>query len=258
MNDIEKEKIQFKRIGSYDLPLVELFPEKDPMVSFSKEIYEKISLLGDKSEKILDVGCNVGTIINALSKENKKIFGADISLKNCKLVKKANVNVILADALNLPFKVGTFDFIICTMLIEHLNEDILLRQINMTMKNQGNLFLETVFKNKSARYIYKNKNGEYVLTPEHIKEYTSIPEIKYLLHVNGFKIKSIDLIELKYPLIDLIIKVLLRVFRHTYYQTLKNVISMNIVHKLRMKIKIRIPGYYKIEIFATKFMDRKS
>lgn len=58
--------------------------------------------------KVLEVG--IGSGISARWLRGARLFGVDLSLPMLRAAKRRGVKVCLADAHNLPFKDGTFDF----------------------------------------------------------------------------------------------------------------------------------------------------
>jgi SAM-dependent methyltransferase len=74
--------------------------------------------------RILDVGTADGLMLSAIKSEfgNKQCFGMDISYELLKLGSHSDMQLLQADAMAMPFKNGTFDIVIATALIEHLNK----------------------------------------------------------------------------------------------------------------------------------------
>lgn len=103
--------------------------------------------------RVLDVGCGVGGACLALAKRNNYVVGIDLNplvLPLAKLnVKDSNVqdgtiDFILANGLNLPFREGSFNLVICNDVLEHVDEkDKLLKELNFVLDNNGHIFLTT-------------------------------------------------------------------------------------------------------------------
>lgn len=85
---------------------------------------------------VLDLGCGYGMITNILSKyftKNVLIVGLDMDIKCIKYAKSAyrgsNIEYVLADAENLPFREGVFDAVFVKDLLHHaVNPEKILRQ----------------------------------------------------------------------------------------------------------------------------------
>ncbi len=73
-------------------------------------------LVGQKRiyESILDIGCGSGWLLQQLKRyfQNSKIFGLDISFEMVKETKRKTLNAIVADALSLPFRDGSFNLVV--------------------------------------------------------------------------------------------------------------------------------------------------
>jgi ubiquinone/menaquinone biosynthesis C-methylase UbiE len=80
---------------------------------------------GNKSSKILDIGCAGGHLLNFLKKRGfKNLYGVDISETAIKETKSKGIqNATVQDSINTNFKENTFDFIIASDILEHIKED---------------------------------------------------------------------------------------------------------------------------------------
>jgi SAM-dependent methyltransferase len=85
---------------------------------------------GKKSQKVLDIGCGVGTTSLFLGSSKKNVVGIDISKTGISVAKK-NAEKLNLDKL-VKFKVldfpnklptGKFDLIICSEVLEHIKND---------------------------------------------------------------------------------------------------------------------------------------
>jgi len=93
-----------------------------------KKELERLAFLISKlplSQNILEVGCGDGRIVNKL--KAKLIIGVDFAIEPLKYVKTLSY---AAKASNLPFSDNSFDLIICSEVLEHLEEKILSKTLN--------------------------------------------------------------------------------------------------------------------------------
>jgi ubiquinone/menaquinone biosynthesis C-methylase UbiE len=70
---------------------------------------------------ILDLGSGIGGYSLELSKRVKKVFVLDLNIPE-DFPRKENIVPIKSDALKIPFKDNSIDFIFCTSPIEHISD----------------------------------------------------------------------------------------------------------------------------------------
>ena len=95
----------------------------------------KIKVTG---QRVLDLACGWGGVALALQKNRADVIAMDHSAT----LRGRKVPFLQADALNLPFKSGIFDIVICSSLIEHVvNPSRLLEEIERILHPQGIAYL---------------------------------------------------------------------------------------------------------------------
>lgn len=114
----------------------------------AKRIIEELELR--KKDKILEVGCGNGYYLNLLNnlKYNFDLVGIDtdkLALADAKkFINDKTVKLILTDTSDLPFKSNTFDKVIMSEVIEHVeSEGRVLSEIYRVLKPKGILVLTT-------------------------------------------------------------------------------------------------------------------
>jgi ubiquinone/menaquinone biosynthesis C-methylase UbiE len=77
-----------------------------------------------KDAKILDIGCSGGVLMELLlSKGFENVYGIDISTESIEICRKRGLqNVFVEDAQKTHFPEGYFDVIICSDILEHIEE----------------------------------------------------------------------------------------------------------------------------------------
>lgn len=106
----------------------------------------------EKGERILEIGIGTGSSLEEMilaSNLQDKIYGVDssygmVNLARNRLYKKGikKVNILCADARNLPFRNNTFSLIFCSGLFDSLTEDDslkALKEIKRILKPKGKL-----------------------------------------------------------------------------------------------------------------------
>jgi len=98
-----------------------------------------------RGKRVLEIGCGVGTDALEFVKSGALYTGIDVSSKTVELAKKnfelsgfSSQNIILADAENLPFKNGSFDFVYSWGVIHHTpNMNLAISEISRVLKEDG-------------------------------------------------------------------------------------------------------------------------
>ncbi len=126
-----------------------------------KKILEELGEIN--GTMILDIGCEAGYLSTQLALKGAEVVPIDIC-KPALLTFKQNLeknetelyirSPILSIAHMLPLKIGSFDSVVCSEVIEHLpSVDIIFQEVNMVMKDKG-LFVLTFPNEKIRRKIY--------------------------------------------------------------------------------------------------------
>jgi len=162
-----------------------------------------------KGDTILDVGCGDGFYLYLLSKIDStfKLTGVDINVHSLKSaeanLKGKKVDLIQADVLKLPFPNDTFDKIIASEVLEHVNGDnSALTEINRVLKKGGIFVLSVPHKNYPFFWDPINwtldhlfdihiKSGFWAgIWNQHLRLYTE-DSLQTLLKKGGFKKSTI-------------------------------------------------------------------
>jgi 2-polyprenyl-3-methyl-5-hydroxy-6-metoxy-1,4-benzoquinol methylase len=208
-----------------------------------------------RTRNILDLGCGDGSILFALYKTGflkpaDNVVGVDLSETRIKRVRMALpfVRGIISNALNIEeLPDSSFDFIICSQLIEHVDDKLLLLEIDRLLAKRGLAYISTVVKKSYAVYFYF-KEGSFRLDPTHVREYSSEKEFITLLSNEGFDIVAMRNQVVMFPLLDLIIRFLIK---FGIVRPDVNFYTHHKVHKTR-KLKIPIIGYSILEVLIKK------
>lgn len=101
-----------------------------------------------RNEKVLDIGCGVGTMSLYLASLGAEVTGIDISERAISLSKDAQKSLDIHTASfhhgDITAAKGFFDLVICLEVIEHIEDDgKMLEQIRAHLKKGGRLFIST-------------------------------------------------------------------------------------------------------------------
>jgi ubiquinone/menaquinone biosynthesis C-methylase UbiE len=143
---------------------------------------------------LLDVSCGEGIFLREFAKriKNSRLFGLDISAK---AIEKASGNsplsrVVIADGQNIPFRVGSFDYVTCLGSLEHyLNPQKGMQELLRTGKKDA--YFCIVLPNSVSIDFLLNliKNGAKPVDEFQIIEKTATrKEWEDMLKSNGFEI----------------------------------------------------------------------
>ena len=123
-------------------------PHKElPKLPYIHELTRKLKKY--KVNKVLDLGCGSGWLSVFISRYGFDVTGIDIAKPAVELGKtwasedNAKVNFLVGDLLNLPFKEGTYDAIVCNSVLEHFRLDqakVLFEKIYKILIGKGFLF----------------------------------------------------------------------------------------------------------------------
>jgi 2-polyprenyl-3-methyl-5-hydroxy-6-metoxy-1,4-benzoquinol methylase len=217
----------------------------------SRRLRPQVEQLIRSSSSIADFGCGHGGAMLRFHRLNPgaKIVGYDYS--DVALAKvREQFEVVQIDFNGEKFPSGKFDLIYCTQVIEHLDNDgAFLGKISESLVNGGHLVLTTVYKKPNAWYFYKNSDGESVVDPTHMREYTDVGILLGLLRSNGFEVLDHDITLVKYPVIDIVLKLLTRCFKG---RLMYKFINSSFVMLLRMCFVVPIPRFYNFQILSRK------
>ena len=118
--------------------------------SEKKYILENIT----EDSKVLDIGCGDGRNMKSILERTENVTGVDNDKKAVEDAKekfkdKGNVNLVVAEATNLPFESETFDTVTFLMIIPNLNEarSAAIKESVRVLKLGGNMIISSFSEN---------------------------------------------------------------------------------------------------------------
>src|SRR5512136_1846490 len=121
-------------------------------------------------QRILDVGCASGFLIQELAKTSKFAVGIDVR----PLDTAPGYPFIQADCHDLPFKDHSFDLVLSLGVLEHVSDyELAITEMKRVLKPGGYLFL----------MMGPTPLWKYLDNPEHRKTITKHPEVSTVLHL---------------------------------------------------------------------------
>lgn len=187
--------------------------------------------------KILDVGCGDGTILIQFQRNGNELYGCDISEKAVQVAKSKYgdfCNFTVGDitkSSSLPE--GKFDVIICSEILEHIeNDELAIKNLYTKLETGGYLLVTTPLSEKYWS-VHDNLAG-------HVRRYEK-DKLEKKITKNGFQIRKS--ISWGFPLLQL------------YYKMVypKSGFKRRIDIDKKIKIKEIIPTMFKLVLYFDDF-----
>jgi len=153
----------------------------------------------NKTDSVLDLGCNNGQHSLKVARKCKKVVGIDYNKIQLQIARDSskdkrikNVKFIFYNLeKKLPIKDKSFDKVLCLDILEHIvNRKLLLIEIKRVLKPKGITFIAIPNIATSWKRLQKKVGLNYYSDPDHKIEY-SLENAKKTLNLAGFKILSL-------------------------------------------------------------------
>jgi ubiquinone/menaquinone biosynthesis C-methylase UbiE len=181
------------------------------------------------------------------------VLAVDISSERCeRLRQNERFEVLCSDVTAMPGVASQeFDFVICTQVIEHVDETSLLNEIKRILSPGGKLYIASLIRKPYGWWYYRTADGKWALDPTHLREYPSPEVFKEVLTKAGFKVVETVVTPLKLSVFEFLMRrVIGPLFRF------KDMNSFFLKHRgmnsIRKNVNVHPPGYFIIEVVATK------
>jgi len=223
----------------------------------TEEIPELVKdFLQNKEVDLADLGAGDGALLVALKlggylEKAKNVVAVDLSPERCERLKQyTDFKVFCSDVTSIPeIDNNSFDFIVCTQVIEHVDQDKLLQEIKRILRPGGTLYIASLVRKSYGWWYYKTAEGKWAMDPTHLREYASKEEFETVISGAGFEIEKTVLSPLKLSVLEFLTRrVIVPLFKP------KEVNSFFVKHPtinyLRRKININPPRYFIVETVA--------
>jgi len=159
------------------------------------------------NSKVLDIGCGEGRNMKSILEVTSNVYGVDNDIKAVEDAKKnlPNVQVVQAEAIDLPFEGKTFDVVTFLMILPNLDngKEKAFQEISRVLKDDGfvilSTFAETAFEERMKIYkqvgvSIKQIDGTKVTFDESVgantSEQFSLEDIENIAKIAGLKISE--------------------------------------------------------------------
>jgi len=99
-------------------------------LGWSQGFFNLFESLSIEYENIVDVGCSIGNGVKLFNDNNKKCDGVDVSEIAVNYGIKRGLNLYCSSCTSLPFKDGTYDVVVSSDMLEHLEPEDVDKGIN--------------------------------------------------------------------------------------------------------------------------------
>ena len=147
---------------------------------------------------VLEVGCNIGNQLNALSRIGfKNLYGIDINNESLTIVKKnTNLNIIKSSGFNIPFKDSFFNIVFTSFVLIHIHPKNLKKIMAEIYRVSNNYIYGLEYYNNDLIEInyrnYKNKawKGDYCKL--YLKTFKKLKLVKERIYQNKDNLEDYD------------------------------------------------------------------
>ena len=201
---------------------------------------------------LADLGCGDGPLFSALARRGyvapeRSVYAVDLEPARLARVEARFpwIETVVASAEAVPaIEDGSLDAVVSTMVMEHVpDERAYLAEMLRQLRPGGRAYLTTVFKKPWAWY-FRKRDGESVLDPSHLREYTDLPGFRALIAESGLRIVALERRVLWFPLLD---PLLFRIGGRVPGLARRR----RLLRALRA-VKVPIPGYYSLELVVER------
>jgi SAM-dependent methyltransferase len=198
---------------------------------------------------LADLGCGDGPLFPALERggyigASRPVYAVDLEAERLARVSTRFpwIETVVASADSVPtIADGSLDVVCSTMVMEHVpDERAYLDEIRRVLRPGGRAYVTTVFKKPWAWY-FRRRDGETVLDPSHLREYTDLDGfVQLVTEGDRFRLLALERRLLWFPLLDPLL------FR--LGGRFDGLASRRALLRALRAPKVPIPGYYSLDV----------
>ncbi|MBN1956149.1 MAG: class I SAM-dependent methyltransferase [Anaerolineae bacterium] len=153
-------------------------------------------------ETVIDLGCGDGLIAVKLQEGDRRVLGCDLSWTRARRARQSGIAALCADVLALPYRGESFDWAICSEVIEHVTDPRLaMTEIWRVLRPGGAAILTVpldehleqtlldVPEETLASGQYQEIKAHFDLKGSHLSCFTA-ESFRHLVRVSGFAIEA--------------------------------------------------------------------
>lgn len=193
-----------------------------------------------KKARVLDVGCGTGVIMDAFAKEAGFVEGIDFSKEALKFCRKRGLKKVFVADLEkpLPKRLGTYDVIVATDIVEHLRNDVgALKRLQALLKPDGVIIVSVP--------AYQWMWSAHDVALHHYRRYT-LPRLRQVMKKAGYEPLRLTYTNFFIFPITAIIRLVKR-FLGADSGTDDGIVRFGVIAKILL-------GMYRVEEFLLRFI----
>jgi len=139
--------------------------------------------LGDKAKLVLDLGCGTGMMVDVLMRQGYQVLGLDLRPEGLYAIHKTLPRswLLQAEATQLPLAENVFDVLLLLDVLEHVNDQVLLREVHRVLR-PGGLAMVTV---PAMPWLWSSRDE----AAGHLRRYTR-RQLKSVLEKTGLRVEE--------------------------------------------------------------------
>lgn len=139
-----------------------------------------------KTNKILDIGCGYGFLLEIAKEKGWEVYGTELSDEVAGHCEKKGINMCVGELDKCDFEDESFDIVFGIEVLEHLNKpNDYIKKAYKVLRKGGIFYLSTPNFNSYLRYRLQDKY-DVIDYPNHLAYYTK-KTLQKLFTQNGFK-----------------------------------------------------------------------
>ena len=134
--------------------------------------------LPKESFSLVDLGAGDGALLVGLQNQGylaqaRHVVAVDLSPDRCERLRKSTTfRVCCSDVTHIPeLDSGSFDYAICTQVIEHVDQHRLLAEIKRLLRDDGTLYIASLVRKWYGWWYYRTADRKWAIDPTHLREY---------------------------------------------------------------------------------------
>jgi len=154
------------------------------------KIEKALKLRKTEAPSALDVGCATGTLLAFLRDRGWNVKGTEISpaAEYARNVRRLDVRNVPLEEIEFPS--GSFDIVLASHLIEHLNDPYsFLKEAHRVLKDDGKIFITTPNISGLQAYLYGGRWRSAIF--DHLYLF-SVRTLKKMIKRAGFKVEKVS------------------------------------------------------------------